>query len=121
MKTFRRLALVLGMVAMSQSALAAQFKLVGTGLLPSFSVTAPYADDSKGKLGIGGGALIDFMMGSKAAIEIGGLYLGRTVTSGGIDVTGHTLRIPALIRFGLMNHVSLALGGFYDMALGDLS
>lgn len=78
--------------------------------------------ETKGGLGFGGGLLLDFGMGG-ASIEVGGLFLSKSIKSTttvlGIpiedSVNASSVHVPVMVRFGGMT--SFGVGGFFEASL----
>ncbi len=122
LRTIPFLSLVLCLSA--QNARAATLSLVGVGdwSTPSYN---PSASASSSKLGLGGGALIDFVWLPQWRIEVGGLYVTRK-----IDFTGESspqtqqgsgIQIPVLLRYNFNRFISFGAGGYYTRFIGNLS
>lgn len=111
-----------------------KISVVGAGSygLNSVSGTEPISGatyEVKGALGYGGGLLFAFPMGATTDFEVGGVYsiykiktattfLGATEE---VTTDSPAVHIPAAVYFGLGRMVSLGLGGWYDVGMGDNS
>jgi hypothetical protein len=104
-----------------------RFSVFGAGTFSSIKNTAAVATTtSSAKLGIGGGAQLELMLGQVVGLELGGLYLQRkfSTTDSLLAITAEStftyVQIPLQVRFWLGRFVTLGVGGYYAMGLGDI-
>lgn len=125
MGSLRKVLTVIGMsfvVLVNRSALAGVgFSVVGAGSysLPSSSSTV------SSKIGFGGGALLDFSLGPKVGIELGGLYMlrkfGLTVSTVNFTAVAPAVQIPVVLRLHLLPALSIGAGGYAAMGMGNVT
>ena len=81
---------------------------------------------SSRSLPYGGGLLFGFRMLPKLSMELGFLYMPRAFqekfsddTSNGITFT--TVQIPLLLRFQILNSLSIGVGGYFSHGIGNVT
>jgi hypothetical protein len=117
------LVIVLGLMTASVSE-AGTFSLVGVGDVNKPSVGGEASPDSTGtKVGLGGGALIDFGIAPWTSFEVGALYVNREAvdTTLSENVSKHAIQVPVLIRWWLEPMFSIAVGGYFAHGIGDVT
>jgi hypothetical protein len=87
----------------------------------SSSTGATVTSTNKSKMGLGGGAGIEFHGGGKMGVEVDAIYLGRKLdTALATGATFHYLQFPVIARYWLSKGFSVGVGGYYAMAMGDI-
>jgi hypothetical protein len=114
--------LVLVSVLTGQAAHAgAMFSVYGSGVLPQ-TVSLGGGVDVKGKVGFGGGAMIEGMLNPTIGAELGAMYLARqfTLEAGGVSAdfpSVASIFVPAGLRVHANRYLSIEGGGFFDYSL----
>lgn len=118
---FLGLAVMVGLVSATASQ-AATFSLVGVADSNTPSVGGG-SDTYGSKFGLGGGALLDFGVGSWKSFEIGALYVNRETndTTLGVTTSAHAIEVPVLLRWWLHPMFSIAAGGYYAQGIGNVT
>jgi hypothetical protein len=122
-KNFLKIVLstTMALLVTSSANAAVRFGLFGYGNYPIYSATS-LGFDIKGTFGGGGGALINFGLGSSVNLEVGANYQVIRLTTGptgGATTTtssAKSVHVPAMLEIG-MGKAGLLLGGFYDHSL----
>jgi hypothetical protein len=74
--------------------------------------------------GWGGGASLEFSLGTRTALELGATWIGRrlsdTTVSPALNSTYSFLQVPVLLRLSLAPFLSLGVGGYYGNAVGSI-
>jgi hypothetical protein len=125
-----QLVVVLALVFGAQAAHAGpmHFSVFGDGAYSkeTVAVTGIPSVSSNTKLGFGGGAQVEFGLGPMAGLEVGAVYLGRKTDISPLnpafgELTYHYLQVPVQVRIWLNHFITVGVGGYYAMALGDIT
>jgi hypothetical protein len=125
----RSLVVFVAMALMSVTAYATEFSVVGSAQFSKPTQDpAPSGATFSAKLGLGGGVLVDFNVAQKVALSIGAIYQQiKYETKGsllGFDFTQETkatgVHLPVAVRFWLSPMFALGIGGYFDLAMGDI-
>ncbi|MGE4234296.1 MAG: outer membrane beta-barrel protein [Bacteriovoracia bacterium] len=125
----RKLFFLFGLCLVSTTAFGARWNILG-----GVNMARPDADGFSEHLSYGGGILPEFMLGKMTGLEIGALFMTRK-TSYSLAVEtypGRTeqattsleinaVEVPLVFRFWLARAISIGLGGYYGIAVGDAS
>ena len=128
MKKLKKILVLAGLMVVasgvsSTSHASVKFSVFGSGVYPQ-TVSGDIlgvSSEFKGKLGFGGGAALEVMLGQKVGLEFGGTYMIRKIDFTALGATTELERkavyIPAGLRIHLSRAFSIQLGGFYDLNL----
>jgi hypothetical protein len=104
-----------------------KFSVFGAGNLSNLKDSAAATTvTNSAKLNFGGGAQFEIMFGQVVGLEFGGIYLGRkfSQTDSTVPITLEStytyVQIPLQLRFWLGRFVTLGVGGYYAIPVGDI-
>ena len=125
LKNFAILSAASVLLLNSGNAHAIGIAVVGAGTLSKPALSSNYIDTFSGKVGLGGGALVDFGILPMLSFQVGGLYVTRTYTDtvGAVVITDqlHYLEVPAQFRLMLGRVFSVGLGGYWAVGMGNIT